>query len=534
MRLVTAQEMGAMDQKASSEYGIPGVVLMENAGFRVADLVTSLLDQKNHCTIIILAGKGNNGGDGFVAARHLFNRGIQVQVFLAADPDKIKGDALINLNIWRKMGQKTYPLLKNNDLNLFRLAIMKVDLVVDALYGTGFAGELPEHMTSVIEIVNASNKPVVAIDIPSGLEADTGRAQGQGVKAKHTVTFALPKLGLVLPEAKEYVGKLHVEDISIPAAITDIEKESTAKVSRKGSPANGLICRCLVTKELVEEWWPKRFGAEHKGDFGRVLVIAGSRGMSGAAVLAAQAAARAGAGLVSLGVPEGIHDITEAKLTEVMTFPLPQTARGILSRTALDEILKRADKCDVLAIGPGLGQDEEIEALVKEMMPQLKTPCILDADGLNALGSQAEILSTALTDLVITPHPGEMSRLTGLSIEQIQKNRLEVATTKAVQWNSIVVLKGAGTVVAGPDNKLFINNTGNSGMATGGSGDVLTGLIAGLVSQGMPPLLAAAAGVYLHGLAGDFAARKKGLAGLIAGDILEQLPKALQTVETVI
>lgn len=530
MRLVTAQEMGAMDQKASKEYGIPSVVLMENAGLQVANLVSAQLDNLANTTIIVVAGKGNNGGDGFVVARHLFNRGAQVQVFLAAEPEKIKGDALINLNIWRKMGQKIFPIIKNTDTNLFRLALMKADLVIDGLYGTGFTGAVRDQMVTVIEAINASGKPVVAIDIPSGLEADTGQANGPCIIAQHTVTFALPKLGLVLPAAKKYVGELHVADISIPAVVTantTVEQNGKAGTG-KDSPGG---FRYLITDRLVRDWWPRRIGSEHKGNFGRVLVIAGSRGMSGAAVMSAQAAARSGAGLVTLGVPAGIHDIAETKLTEVMTFPLPQNERGTLSIAALAEIMDRAANCDVLALGPGLGASDEIAELVKEILLNIKIPCVLDADGLNVLAGRTELLKAVQPDLVLTPHPGEMSRLTGRTTEQIQNDRLGITAAKAAQWGSVTVLKGAGTVVAGPDGTLFINNTGNPGMAAGGSGDVLTGIIAGLLAQGMPALQAAAAGVYLHGLAGDAAALDKGMAGLLAGDILEQLPAVLKTIE---
>ena len=540
MRLVTAQEMGAMDQKASKEYGIPGVVLMENAGLQVADLVTTLLNGNlTRSTIVIITGKGNNGGDGLVVARHLLNRGAGVQVFLAAEPEKIKGDALINLNIWRKMGQKVLPLMKSNDINLLRFSLMKADLIVDALYGTGFTGTLQEQMVSVVEAINSCDKPIVAIDIPSGLEANTGVANGPCIIADHTVTFALPKLGLVLPTAKQYVGELHVADISMPAAVTAGSIIETGKNAGMNTKGNGTATesentggfRYLITDRQVREWWPRRLGSEHKGNFGRVLVVAGSRGMSGAAVMTAQAAARSGAGLVTLGVPAGIHDIVENKLTEVMTFPLPQNERGILSIAALEEIMDRVANSDVLALGPGLGTGDETAELVKETLLKLKIPCVLDADGLNVLAGKTELLKAVKTDLVLTPHPGEMARLTGRSINQIQNDRIGSATAKAAQWGAVVVLKGAGTVVAAPDNTIFVNNTGNPGMAAGGSGDVLTGIIAGFIAQGMPAIHAAAAGVYLHGCAGDAAARDKGMAGMLAGDLLEQLPLVLKGME---
>lgn len=512
MRLVTASEMGSMDKKAINEYGIPGVVLMENAGLRVVEVISQILGDLKGKKVVIFAGKGNNGGDGFVVARHLHNLGSEVQVFLAAEPEHIKGDAAVNLNIWQRMGQKIYSLTKNYNINSVRLALMNADLLVDALYGTGFKGTLREQIVPFVEAINNSSKPVVSIDIPSGLEADTGRANGPCVIASHTVTFALPKLGLVLPDARPFVGELHVVDISIPESVT----------------YGGDIKRFYITNTLVNDWLPRHSGMEHKGTYGRVLTIAGSRGMSGAAVLAAQAAARAGAGLVTLGVPAGIHDITEVKLTEAMTFPLPQTDEGLLSRSAIDPILERARKSDVLALGPGIGSNADIAELVKKVLLEINIPCVLDADGLNMMVGKTELFKLVKSNLILTPHPGEMARLTGKTIQQIQKERLKITIKKATEWQSVLVLKGAGTVIAGPDETLLINGTGNPGMATGGTGDVLTGLIAGLVAQGVQPLHAAAAGVYLHGVAGDIAAKNLGMAGMLAGDLLDQIPAAMK------
>ncbi|KJS13119.1 MAG: carbohydrate kinase [Peptococcaceae bacterium BRH_c8a] len=515
MRLVTASEMGSIDRLAISEFGIPGVVLMENAGLQVVKAVTDVLGDPAGKHAVIFAGKGNNGGDGFVVARHLLNMGAQVQVFLAAEQEQISGDAQVNLNIWLKTGQKVFPLTKSNDINLVRLALMNADLVVDALYGTGFKGTIQKPMATFIEAINACGKPVVAVDIPSGLEADTGRVNGPCIRASYTVTFALPKIGLVLPESRLYVGKLHIADISIPAALL----------------ADNQAKRNLITKQLVCGDWPRREGREHKGNFGRVLLIAGSRGMSGAAVLAAQAAARSGAGLVTLGVPAGIHNIVETKLTEVMTFPLPETNNGTLDKSALDMITERAVNTDVIALGPGLGGSNETKALVRELLLKIEKPCVLDADGLNAMTGRTELFRLVKSDLVLTPHPGEMARLCGISIDKVQNNRLATTAKKAVEWNTIVVLKGAGTVIAEPDGSIYINSTGNPGMASGGTGDVLTGLIAGLMAQGMTAGSAAAAGVYLHGRAGDAAAEQQGMAGMLATDILEQLPGIIKELE---
>ncbi len=515
MRIVTAGEMSTIDRLAINEFGIPGVVLMENAGLQVVKVVEEVLGDPAGKQVVIFSGKGNNGGDGFVAARHLLNKGAQVQVFLAAEQDQVKGDARVNLDIWTRAGQKVLPFTKTNDLNLVRLALMNADLVVDALYGTGFKGTIRQPMASFIEAINDCDKPVVAVDIPSGLEADTGRAGEPCIRAGHTVTFALPKIGLILPESRPYVGQLHVADISIPTALL----------------ADNQAKRYLITRQLVSGNWPHRKGGEHKGSFGRVLLIAGSRGMSGAAVLAAQAAARSGAGLVTLGVPAGIHDIVEAKLTEVMTFPLPETKTGAVDRAALDKITERAANADVIALGPGLGGSGDTKTLVRELLLKIDKPCVLDADGLNAMMGRTELFRLVKPDLVLTPHPGEMARLCGLSTEKVQSSRLETAAKKSAEWHSVVVLKGAGTIVSEPDGAIYVNNTGNPGMASGGTGDVLTGMIAGLLAQGMPAGVAAAAAVYLHGRAGDSAARLKGMAGMLATDILEHLPVVIKEME---
>lgn len=515
MRLVTALEISEMDQLAIQEYGIPGLVLMENAGLGVTRVIREIIGQPEQKNIAIFAGKGNNGGDGFVVARHLFNAGAKVQVFLAAKPEQVKGDALVNLEIWRKMGQKIRPLASKNDINLVRLTLKNTDLVVDALYGTGFRGTVPERLAKVIDIINASGKPVVAVDIPSGLEADTGRANGSCIRAHHTVTMALAKIGLVLPGALPFTGRLHVVDISMPAVIT----------------SGGLARYFYLTRELVRDWWPRRTGPEHKGSFGRVLVLAGSRGLSGAAVLAAQAAARTGAGLVTLGVPEGIHQIAESKLTEVMTFPLPETERGTLGRAALDGILERLPGFDVLVLGPGLGRHGETDFLVKELILRAELPCVLDADGLNAIVGKNELFKIYKNELVLTPHPGELARLVGCDTSQINDQRLLMAEQKAREWQCTLVLKGQGTVVAGNQGTLYLNGTGNPGLASGGTGDVLTGIIAGLLAQGLPALKAAAAGVYLHGWTGDEVARDKGVTGLLATDLLEKIPFLMKELE---
>lgn len=517
MRAVTAQEMRNLDRTAINDYGIPGLVLMENAGLAVVKAVREKLGGVGDKVVTIFAGKGNNGGDGLVAARHLHNSGAEVKVLLLAEPGEITGDAAVNLSIWNKMGQKVYPVLRGDDFNAVRLFLVKTDLIIDAIYGTGFKGAVREPVGRILEAINASGKPVVAVDIPSGLEADTGKVSGPCIRATVTVTFALPKLGLLFEPGAGYVGELKVADISIPAATYESQD----------------LKRNLPEKQMVANWLPYRPNASHKGDYGRVLLIAGSSGLTGAACLAAEASARSGAGLITLAVPEGLHGIVETKLTEVMTVPLPQTDRQTISLDALTLINGILERADVLALGPGLSTHPETVELVRRLLPSLRIPCVLDADGLNALAGHTDIFKKMQAPVIITPHPGEMSRLTGMPVSKIQEDRLATAEKFASAWGAVVVLKGVPTLVCSPDGETYVNPTGNPGMASGGSGDVLTGIIAGFLAQGMNPVTACAAGVYLHGMAGDLAAVHKGMMGMLAGDILAALPDAISDLEKV-
>ncbi|WP_066638240.1 NAD(P)H-hydrate dehydratase [Desulfolucanica intricata] len=514
MQVVTAGEMGKLDRMAIERYGIPGIVLMENAGKQVVQVVANLFEQGvRNKKVVIFIGKGNNGGDGFVVARHLYNLGAGVEILLFTDPLNISGDAAVNLNIWTKMGQAFTRVDVAGGIELAKEAINSADVLVDALYGTGFRGVVKEPAASIIEMANNSGRPIVAVDIPSGVEADTGRVNGPCFRANHTVTFALPKLGLLLEPGAAYTGKLHVVDISIPNFLLEGEEYK----------------RYLLEAAMVKKWLPHRSASVHKGDCGRVLILAGSQGMTGAAYLTAQAAARAGAGLVTLGVPAGVHDIMEAKLTEVMTVPLPQTEKKTLAAGALSDIQALLKKADVLALGPGLSTHPETVALVHSLMSELKIPTVIDADGLNALAGELNRISGARCPLILTPHPGEMARLINIPVGEVEVDRLNAVIQLALKGNCTVLLKGSRTLVSNGE-QLYINSTGNPGMATGGSGDVLTGIIAALVAQGLDPVKAAAAGAYIHGLAGDLAMWDKGVMGLIAGDLITYLPEALDLI----
>jgi NAD(P)H-hydrate epimerase len=512
MKLVTAAQMRELDRQAITDYGIPGLILMENAGLKVVEVVCALLRGVRDKNVCIFAGRGNNGGDGLVVARHLFNRGARVKVFFLANPEEMTGDARTNLNIWRKIGQEVYVLKEDS---FFESFLEDSALIVDAIFGTGFQGVAREPAAGAIKAINASKKPVVAVDIPSGLEADTGFARGPCVQATCTVTFGLPKLGLVQEPGASYTGRLHVADISIPNFLFAAEH----------------LKRHLLSREMVAGWFSLRSPAVHKGDCGRVLVVAGAKGMTGAACLAAEGAARAGAGLVTLAVPAGLQELVAAKLTEVMTVGLPATSQQTLSKEACRDVLALAQRVDVIALGPGLTTHPETVAFVRALLPFLSVPCVLDADGLNCLAGHPELLKSISAPLVITPHPGELARLFGRTIGEIQQDRIGVAEQAAQEWGVVVLLKGAKTVVASPEGTVYLNPTGNPGMATGGSGDVLTGVVAGFVAQGLNVLAGAAAGAFLHGLAGDRAARRKGIRGLLARDLLAFLPAVIKDVE---
>lgn len=508
MQVVTAEEMQQLDQSTIRDIGIPGLVLMENAGLRVVEIISEILEDVSGRIITVFAGKGNNGGDGFVVARHLLNMGAEVRVLLLGDINGISGDARVNLDILTAMGHKVHSIINVNSVNIVKLAMVSTDLVVDAVFGTGFKGAVDEYTGNLIEIINNAGKPVVAVDIPSGLEANTGRAHGPCIRATHTVTFGLPKIGLLVYPGVDYAGELFVADISIPGTVVEKQK----------------INRFLLTSELVSQWLPKRPPESHKGTFGWVGVIGGAEGMTGAAALCSMAALRAGAGLVTLGVPRSLHGLMEVKLTEVMTRPLPETDKKSISRDAMNEVQNLVEWADVVALGPGISTEPATQDFVRDLVAGLTKPAVIDADGLNALAGHTELIEKCQLPLVLTPHPGEMARLLGIKTAEVQDNRIEAVTAVAAKWGAVVVLKGARTLIAAPDGSLYINPTGNPGMATGGSGDVLTGIIAGLMAQGLSPVQAAAAGVFFHGMAADHAVLSKGEPGLVAGDILDALP----------
>ncbi|MFO7153050.1 MAG: NAD(P)H-hydrate dehydratase [Bacillota bacterium] len=520
MKAVSPSTMREIDKRAIEVYGVPGIVLMENACRAVAVAAKRRIDEvygkKNFpLKVAVVCGKGNNGGDGFGAARHLANMGFEVSVFLASPSGEVSGDAAVNLKVTKNMGIPVIELKDTDGPDKIRGIFEGFHSIVDALFGTGLRGEVKGLPRELIEAINASGLPVIAVDIPSGICGRTGRVLGAAVRADVTVTMGLLKVGLLLYPGAAYAGRVVVVDIGIPRRVFD-EFEAEA---------------LLLMPELVESWVRPPAPDAHKGDMGRVFILAGSRGMTGAAALSGLGAARCGAGLVTLGVPESLNDILEVKVTEVMTLPLPDTGEGTLSEKALEPALEFARRCDAVVLGPGLSRHRETEKFVRSFVAECERPMVIDADGINNLSGAPEILKDARAPVVLTPHPGEMARLLSTTPREVQQNRWDAVRRAGDTFGCTVVLKGARTLIYSPGNPVYVNPTGNPGMATGGSGDVLAGMIGALLGRGLDALEASAAAVYLHGLAGDAAAEKKGEIPLVAGDIVENIPEAFKRLQ---
>jgi NAD(P)H-hydrate epimerase len=502
MKIVTSKEMREIDRRTIEGFGVSGLALMERAGLAVAKRVREVSGHK----VIVLAGSGNNGGDGLVVARNLHNDGYNVKVLLAGKKERLSPDCLSQYRTAVKMGVPVEfrALPRPSDLHSAT--------VVDALFGTGLDRDLDGDVAKAVSVVNASRVQVVSVDIPSGVSADTGRIMGAAIKASCTVTFGIPKRGQVLYPGAAYTGKLYVEDIGFPRVLTE---------------SSDLKCN-LVDRGDAAPLLPERRRYSHKGDYGHVFIVAGSRGKTGAALMAARACMRAGAGLVTIGVPESLTASFEASVIEEMLLPLPDTGEGALSYKALDRVLDFLDKkADVLAIGPGLGTAQETGKLVTGIIGACTSPMLVDADGINAIDSIA-VFKRVKAPVIITPHPGEFSRLSGRSAAAIEKDRIEASMAFSRKTGAYIVLKGVPTVTAEPEGRVFINSTGNPGMAKAGAGDVLTGVISSMLAQGLGPLEASVLGVYLHGLAGDISADGAGLHSVIASDLIGCLPAAFK------
>jgi hydroxyethylthiazole kinase-like uncharacterized protein yjeF len=515
VKLVTTSHMQDLDRRTIKEGGIPGIVLMENAGTGAAELLIRSFPEVRAGWVAVLAGRGNNGGDGFVIARHLMNAAIPTKVYLFASIDEVKGDAQTNLESWLNMGGELIEIPYRGNFTRAKKELATAHLFVDAIFGTGLQREVTGCIKTVIAFINSLSIPVVAVDIPSGVDATEGKVLGIAIRADLTTTFGLAKIGQVIEPGRQYVGRLAVVDIGIPRSFIE---EADIKTH--------LIDREELNLSLLDPRPPDA----HKGDYGHLCVLAGSPGKTGAAAMICQGALRIGAGLVTLGIPASLNPILEAKLTEAMTEPLPDAGSGYLSSDALKAIRQLLKGKTALALGPGISTQPQVQELLVELIPRVSVPQVIDADGITAVASRPDILKECKSSVVLTPHPGEMARLIDSTPQKVQDDRIGVAKAFATTYNCIVVLKGNRTVIATPDEKIYINPTGNPGMASGGVGDVLTGIIGGLMAQGLSPLDAALWGVYLHGMAGDLAVQTIGEISLIAGDIIDYIPRALTEV----
>jgi len=509
MKLAEAQVMRGLDACAINDYGIPGIVLMENAGRGTVEAMLKRYGALRGKLIAILVGPGNNGGDGLVVARYLHQIGARPQVFLLTSPEKLSGDAAVNLQIVKRLPMEIKQVVDQGSLGSITASLQHSTLLVDAIFGTGLSREVGGHFAAAIVLMNQIGRPIVAVDMPSGLNSDSGQIMGVCVQADLTVTYGLAKPGQVTYPGAEQVGSLKVVDIGIPP-------EAVAQAEIKID---------LLQKDDLAGLVPQRLADSHKGTFGHVMLLGGSQGKTGAAMLGAKGALRAGAGLVTLGSPQKINDIYEASLAEAMTVPL--VSEYCLSIDDYDDIAMLLSGKKAVVLGPGLGLAEETRRLVSKLYQEVELAMVVDADALNALSREKGLVNHTPAPRIMTPHPGEMARMTGLSTSEIQANRREVAASFAKDNNVILVLKGAATIIADPHGRLAVNPTGNSGMAAGGMGDVLSGVLGGLLAQGLPVWEAACLGVYVHGLAADRIAAKV-RAGFLASEVADEIPLALQ------
>jgi NAD(P)H-hydrate epimerase len=515
--LTTPEEMRAFDAAAAGRFGIPGIVLMENAGRGVADRIVAASGDVAGKRVTVLCGKGNNGGDGFVVARQLLLRGAIVDVILLARPSAVSGDAHLHLSILQKLIKTAGHSLRFSSQPT-RFAPPPGGppaIVIDAIFGTGFTGAPRGVTAAAIRWINASGAYVVAIDIPSGLDGATGNIAGEAVRAHRTVTMAAEKIGQYCGAGPEFCGQIDIVDIGITPAFCEVKG---VKLFRHDDAS---VARIL----------PRRQRTVHKYSAGKVLVIGGSRQYAGAPTFAALAALRSGAGAVVLAVPSGIRQVIAARTRDVLLHGLPETHDGTIAGSAMGELIERIAWADAVVLGPGLGRNAETDELVHGIFTACMKPLLVDADALTALCGRPARQWRRPAATILTPHAGELARLLGSSSEAVEGDRLRTARESARRFASTLVLKGASTVCASPDGTAIVNTTGNPGMATIGTGDVLSGVIGGLTAQGMAPCEAAAAGVYLHGRAGDLAAQRYGQRSLLASDLLDLLPAALLTVE---
>ncbi len=526
MKILTAKQMGEVDRLTTERYGIPSLLLMENAGRSVADELCKALPDLAKKRVLVFCGTGNNGGDGLVVARHLVARAVRPEVWVLGDAAKYRGDALENWKMLQNLDLLIHVLPDSKDRSALLKRTPYPEVIIDGLFGTGLSKPVGPDFRKIIAWINEARTRafVAAIDIPSGIFADSACLQGPAVQADLTVTFTAPKAALIFPPAAEKAGCVVVATIGSPAPLLE-------------NPEYRLE---LMDRSRIRRTLPARARDSHKGTFGHVFVLAGSRDKSGAAIMTGLSALRSGAGLVTLMLPESLRRDVIGKVPELMTAWLPETREGTADAAAAKTVFDLLTQADAVVIGPGLSTNKSTKQLVGEIVRKSPVPIVLDADGINAFARTPESLSNeAGHPIVITPHPGEMGRLLGLKTAHVQRRRLEIAGDCAIQHGVFTVLKGYQTLVATPAGRVFVNTTGNPGMATGGTGDILSGIMGRFVAgwrqkfdgndrEALADFISAA--VYLHGLAGDYAAAEKGEESLIATDLIAHLPDAFKGV----
>lgn len=529
MKLPTAKEMQALDRCAIDDFGIPGVVLMENAGLGTVRMMEQKLGACDKSFACILVGPGNNGGDGLVIGRHLHQRGCKPFFFFLVNPDKLSGDAAINLNIIKQLKLPFHVIDNETRVQTIHVLYKQIEsrglpcyAIVDSIFGTGLTRTVEDHFASTINLFNTRDfghcVPVVSVDCPSGMNTDNGKVLGSCIRADYTATYGCAKPGHFIHDSKELTGSLEVIDIGIPPEAVE-----------KMPISNALIDKSIINTVSTAV---VRKNSSHKGTHGHLLILAGSAGKTGAAILSAKGGLRGGAGLVSLCTPYSLNSVLESSLIEAMTIPLPHSDDFLTVRDK-ELVIEQVSGKRCIVIGPGLGTHPQTAELVIELYKELPVPMVVDADGLNILAMHKEIISEASGPRIFTPHPGELSRLLDWTVEEIQINRLEAAKQASQLMNTkdsenIVVLKGAGTIIASPGNTTLINTSGNPGMATGGMGDVLSGLIGAMLCLQLTPLNGTAAAVYLHGAAADELYGETGC-GYTASEVADSIPLTLKS-----
>lgn len=505
MKIALVEEMRNLDQCATEEYGISANLLMENAGQAMYSVIASECGSVEGKSFAVFCGTGNNGGDGLVIARKLLSNGGKVKIFFPNGETQLKGAAQKNYEIATRLPIEMSRISAGNDLNI---ALRDCDVAVDALFGTGLARQVEGIYQETIQAINRCGKPVFSVDIPSGINGNTGEVMGTAVKANYTVAFGLPKTGNMLFPGYEYCGKLYISHISFPPQLYD---NASLKI-QVNTPVR----------------LPARKRDAHKGDFGEVLFIAGARSYLGAPYFSALSFLKAGGGYSRLAAPASICPFLASGGREVVFLPQEETDEGSIALNNKESLLQIARKMDMVVIGPGLSLDEETQKLVRELAGEIESPLLIDGDGITAISHNPEIIKKRKADTILTPHPGEMARLTGLPASEIKGKSIEVLQKASAELNAIIDLKGAHSLIGYPDGSVFINLSGNSGMATAGSGDVLAGAIAAAFGLGLSSREATRTGVFLHGLAGDLAADDRGEDGITAQDIMNYLPLAMK------